>query len=234
MVSEAKRSRTTFCFAVRLVNALRVPLRPLWFAFAFVLLATPLVAQKAKSTKKTVAPDTWKAPTYHRITIGKSHKPEVVKALGKPSSTRKPSLSAFAGESCCEELVYKGKGDNGGDLSIAMGKNGPVIYIIDAFARAMPRSTAYRKFGSDWHPRTYSIAHCAESGGVSPIYRDKGGPIELAEYPSKGLILWPSEDSYDYFGAVYVARAPGMPKPPACVANEKKTTPATMPTTKKK
>ena len=159
----------------------------------------------------------WRPGTYHDITPGKSRKAAVLKALGRPSETRKPSLTAFAAETCCEELVYKGKAENGGDLSIALQKGGPVVYVIDQFKTAMPHSTAYKKYGKDWHSHTYSTAKCAGRAGIAPLYRDPRGPLELVEYPDKGTLFWPSDDAYDFFGAVYLAHAPGALKPPACV-----------------
>lgn len=200
------------------------PVRSLFLIL--LLAATGLTAQtksasKKSTPKKSSTTNGWTAAAYHGITPGKSLKADVVKALGKPNSTRKPTLKAFAGDSCCQELLYKNKGDNGGDLAIAIGHSGPVLYIVDAYKRATPRSTAYHQYGADWHAHSYSTAKCAESGGLEPIYLDKRGPLELVEYPSKGILLWPSDDSYDFFGAVYIARAPGLPKAPACVANEK-------------
>jgi hypothetical protein len=159
----------------------------------------------------------WKASNYHGLTAGKSNKAAVTKAFGELSETRRPSLSAFANEACCEELVFQGKGDNGGDLSIAVRKNGSVVYILDQFKSAMPRSTAYRKYGKDWHDRAYSAAKCAERAGIAPLYRDVNGSVELVEYPDKGMLFWPSSNGYDFFGVVYLASAPGLPKPPACV-----------------
>jgi hypothetical protein len=163
------------------------------------------------------AQEKWKATEYHGLTVGRSNKAAVTKTFGDPSESRKPSLSAFANEACCEELVFLGKGDNGGDISIAVRKNGPVVYILDQFKSAMPRSTAYRKYGKDWHDRAYSTAKCAERAGIAPLYRDTNGSIELVEYPDKGMLFWPSNDGYDFFGVVYLASAPGLAKPPACV-----------------
>ena len=171
-----------------------------------LLLATTLSAQ----TK-------WHAADFHGLTAGKSNKNAVVKVFGDPSEVRKPWLSAFANEACCEEIVYHGKGDNGGDLAVALRKNGTILYILDQFKSAMPRSTAYRKYGKDWHDRTYSSAKCAERAGIAPLYRDPGGPINLIEYPDKGMLFYPSNDGYDFFGVVYLASAPGLLKPPTCV-----------------
>jgi hypothetical protein len=165
----------------------------------------------------TAFAQSWKPTDFHGIAAGKSHKPDVIKAFGEPSETRSPSLAAFANDSCCEELVFHNKGDNGGELSIAIRKNGTVVYILDQFKSAMPRSTAYRKYGKDWHDRTYSSAKCAEHAGVAPLYRDPAGSIELVEYPDKGMLFWPSSNGYDFFGVLYLASAPGLLKPPACV-----------------
>ncbi len=183
-----------------------------------LLFSTTALAQSKTAAKK---PATWTTPSYHSIIVGKSKKADVIKAFGKPDETRKPSLSAFAGESCCEELVYRGKSDNGGELAIALARSGSVVYVIDTFKQAMPRGTAYKKFGSDYHSRTYSIATCAASGGLAPIYNDTRGDLELAEYPTKGIVLWPSDDHYDYFGAVYLAHKPGLTRIPACAAHPK-------------
>jgi hypothetical protein len=163
----------------------------------------------------------WKASEYHGLTVGKSNKAAVTKTFGDPSETRKPSLSAFANEACCEELVFRGRGDNGGDISIALRKNGAIVYILDQFKSAMPRSTAYRKYGKDWHDRDYSAAKCAERAGIAPLYRDANGSIELVEYPDKGMLFYPSSDGYDFFGVVYLASAPGLAKPPACIKTSK-------------
>jgi hypothetical protein len=171
----------------------------------------------------TVAPlaaqTAWHAHEFHGIVVGKSDKAAVIKAFGAPTTTRKPSLTAFASDACCEELVFVSKGDNGGGLSVAIRKNGAVVYILDQFKSAMPRSTAYKKYGKDWHNRSYSAAKCAERAGIAPLFRDPAGPVELIEYPDKGMLFWPSNDGYDFFGSVYTATAPGLLRPPACVAH---------------
>jgi hypothetical protein len=168
----------------------------------------------------TTAAQTWKASDFHGVKPGKSTKADVTKAFGDPAEVRKPSLAAFANDACCEELLYHGKGDNGGELSIAIRKNGAVVYILDQFKSAMPRSTAYRKYGKDWHDHAYSSAKCAERAGIAPLYRDPAGPIELVEYPDKGMLFWPSNNGYDFFGSVYTASAPGLLKPPPCVTSK--------------
>ena len=168
----------------------------------------------------------WHAAEFHGLITGKSNRAAVTKALGDPSEVRKPSLSAFANEACCEELVYRGKGDNSGDLSIAIRKNGTIVYILDQFKSAMPRSTAYRKYGKDWHDRTYSSAKCAERAGIAPLYRESGGQINLIEYPDKGMLFYPSDNGYDFFGVLYLASAPGLLKPPICVQKAKSSTKA--------
>jgi hypothetical protein len=165
----------------------------------------------------SLSAQTWHASEFHGITAGKSNKAAVLKAFGDPAEVRKPSLAAFANDTCCEELLYHGRGDNGGELSIAIRKNGAVVYILDQFKSAMPRSTAYRKYGKDWHDHAYSSAKCAERAGIAPLYRDPAGPIELVEYPNKGMLFWPSNNGYDFFGSVFTASAPGLLKPPACV-----------------
>ncbi len=184
----------------------QVHIRKIQWALALVLLTATAFAQSV-----------WHATDFHGITAGKSNKAAVIQSFGNPSETRKPSLAAFANESCCEELVFYGRGDNGGELSIAIRRNGTVVYILDQFKSAMPRSTAYRKYGKDWHDRSYSSAKCAERAGLAPLYRDPAGSIELVEYPDKGMLFWPSSDGYDFFGVVYTASAPGLLKPPACV-----------------
>ena len=176
-------------------------------ALAMLLLATSLMAQTA-----------WRARDFHGITPGKSTKAAVIKAFGEPSEVRKPSLTAYAAEACCEELVFPAKGDNGGGVFVAIRKNGTVVYILDQFKSAMPRSTAYKKYGKDWHNRSYSFAKCAERAGVAPLYRDPGGAVELIEYPDKGMSFWPSSDGYDFFGSLYTASSPGLLRPPACVS----------------
>jgi hypothetical protein len=179
--------------------------------FLLLLVSTALSAQSS-----------WHASDFHGVTAGKSNKAAVVKAFGDPAETRQPSLAAFANDACCEELLYHGKGDNGGELSIAIRKNGTVVYILDQFKSAMPRSTAYRKYGKDWHDHAYSSAKCAERAGIAPLYRDPAGPIELVEYPDKGMLFWPSDNGYDFFGSVFTASAPGLLKPPACVKRPSK------------
>src|SRR4051794_27519554 len=48
----------------------------------------------------------WRPGAYHDIIPGKTRKAAIIKAFGPPSETRKPSLTALAGQACCEELVY--------------------------------------------------------------------------------------------------------------------------------
>jgi hypothetical protein len=153
------------------------------------------------------APAPWTPANFRGLIVGKAHRAEAVRTLGAPDSTQRTPTG--------EELTYRTRGDHKGDLTLRLDRSGVITQIEEAFPVAIPRSSIYKEFGKDALTGHYYAAKCA--GGV--LYRDPSGGIELTLFPGRGIALWPDQHGYDFAALQYLARQPGLPRPPACVTH---------------
>lgn len=133
------------------------------------------------------------------------------KVLGDPDSS--PQVQPTS-------LVYRfsDKGDLKGTLEIRIRRTNHVIEsITENLHVAMPRTPAYKRFGTDYVLRHYSGATCATKDGITPLYRDTKGNVEMIEYPAKGIALALDQFGYDIAAVMYLSTTPGTLNPPSCV-----------------
>jgi len=154
----------------------------------------------------------WTAAEFRGLKLGSAKLADVERVLGKADSTDSRSGG--------EVLVYKKKGDNGGDLEVEIRK-GVLHRVSENLPVAMPRGVAFRQYGKDYVERRYSTAKCSSLSADDQLYRDRKGDVELLEYPQKGLLLWPDKFGYDIAGVVYRAD-PFAAKRPRCGARSRK------------
>ena len=149
----------------------------------------------------------WTPGKFGELVTGRSKAKDIVRVFGPAEPNRGKTLITY---------TYPGKGDFGGDLVLEVSRaTGVVETITSRPAQNITRTEAYRKFGKDYIEVTYSVAKCGE-GTNPPVYRDKNGPIELLEYPKKGIILWPNAYGFDIAAILY--RASPLPATrPHCV-----------------
>jgi|GEM_PF-1386167 len=164
-----------------------------------LLLATTLFA----------APPTWKPASFSGLIIGQGRRQDAVRLLGTPD--------AFQRTRSGEELTYRARGDHKGDLTVRLDPSGIVVEVQEAFPIAIPRTQIYKEFGKDALTAHFSRAKCASDA----LYRNPRGVIELTLYPSRGIVLWPDQNGYDFAAILYTAKQPGLSRPPACMATVK-------------
>jgi hypothetical protein len=146
----------------------------------------------------------WTPASFHGLTVGQAHREDALRALGSPDADQRTRDG--------EELIYKARGDHKGDLSVRLDRSGMVSEIQESFPVAIPRTQIYKELGSDALTARFSWARCA----ANALYRDPHGALELTFYPTRGIVLWPDQVGYDFAAMLYVAREPGLSRPPAC------------------
>lgn len=150
---------------------------------------------------------TWKPGEFSGLVAGKSSRKDVIRVLGANDPKKEKRLETYS---------YRGKGDFSSTLIIQVNRaTGVVETITEQFSPNITRTQAHKKYGNDYREVQYSMLDCPHEG-VNPLaYRDPKGPVELIEYPQKGLILWPNREGFDIAAAVYLAK-PLPRKRPVC------------------
>lgn len=175
-----------------------------------ITLAFSLAAADAQPARKLTP---WKAGAFRGLIIGRSTESDMRRVLGNPDATddktKDPSLVLYR---------YNGKGDLQGTLEVAVRRRDKVISnIAENLPVALPRTPAYKRFGDDYRVRHYAFAECAAREGLAPLYHDTNGPIEMIEYPQRGLVLALDKYGYDIASIIYTSQPPGNDAPPSCV-----------------
>ena len=147
-------------------------------------------------------------PAYFRgLTMGHAHRDDVLRVMGAPTEAKKSAGG--------EELIYQGRGDHMGKLTLRLDMTGTLVEVEEMLPRAIPRTMLYKEFGAQPLTAHYSAAACA--GGA--LYRDQRGNLELTLYPGRGIYLWPDQYGYDFAAIHWSMRRPGLPHPPPCVTH---------------
>ncbi|MDR3765409.1 MAG: hypothetical protein P4M01_15075 [Acidobacteriota bacterium] len=175
-------------------------------ALAAVFLSASLCPAQAKPKPPAkAAPVRWSAANYRGLLLGRARRADVLRALGEPQSANNLKDG--------EELLYRGRGEHHGDITVKLSRAGVAEEIIEAFPVALSRTAAYRELGKDAVTAHYSFAACA----ANALYREPRGPLELTFFPRLGIVLWPDQYGYDFAAMRYTARQPGLERAPACV-----------------
>lgn len=178
----------------------------------FLLVLLPKIGF---TQSKTPEPK-WQPGTFRGLIVGRSTESDMKKALGVPDTA--PQIHTTS-------LIYRfsDKGDLKGTLEIRVRKPDHVIdSITENLHVAMPRTPAYKRFGMDYVLRHYSGADCAAKDGITPLYRDEKGNVEMIEYPAKGIALALDQFGYDIAAVMYLSTTPGTLKPPSCVGTKRR------------
>jgi hypothetical protein len=180
--------------------------RGVFYSILFVILLIAALAALAAQINPPGPKALWIPSNFRGLTMGHAHRADVLRVLGAPAEAKKSAGG--------EELVYKGRGDHMGNLTLRLDMTGTLIEVEEMLPRAIPRTVLYKEFGSDPVTAHYSAAACA--GGA--LYRDARGNLELTLYPGRGIYLWPDQYGYDFAAIHWSLRRPGLPNAPACVS----------------
>jgi hypothetical protein len=146
----------------------------------------------------------WSAAKYRGLETGRAHREDVARMLGAPDAANHDRSG--------DELVYRGRGEHKGDVTVRVNPAGVVTEIQEAFPISIPRTQIYKELGKDAMTAHFSTAKCAGDA----LYRDARGAIELTLYPERGIALWPDQYGYDFAAILYLAKTPGLARVPAC------------------
>ena len=177
------------------------------------IAAAVLLLGVALPTLLRADPLGWNPAVFRGIAVGRAHRFDAVRLLGPPDSDRRSRSG--------EQLLYKGRGDHKGDLTVRLDRSGVIVEIQESFPVAIPRTRIYKELGADARTAHFSQARCAthvaNDAAVDALYRDPRGGLELTLYPERGIVLWPDQFGYDFAAILYLARPPGASRPPACI-----------------
>ncbi|HVJ06306.1 MAG TPA: hypothetical protein VM578_11595 [Candidatus Saccharimonadales bacterium] len=148
----------------------------------------------------------WKAAKFRGLELGRAHRDDVTRVLGAPDAAN----HVHGGD----ELIYRGRGEHKGDLTVRLDRLGVVTEIQEAFPVSIPRTQIYKELGKDAMTAHFSKAKCAGDA----LYRNARGAIELTLFPEHGIALWPDQYGYDFAAILYLAKTPGLARVPVCAA----------------
>jgi hypothetical protein len=158
------------------------------------------------STSLFAAAQPWTPAKFRGLTVGRARREDAVRTLGTPDADNRTGNG--------EELLYKARGSHKGELAVRLDRSGMITEIQESLPVAIPRTKLYQEFGKNALTAHFSRAKCV----ADALYRDPRGAIELTLYPASGIVLWPDQYGYDFAAILYVARAPGLARKPACAA----------------
>ena len=142
-----------------------------------VLLACPPVASSQQAGQVE-----WAPARYHGLVVGKSTQEDVLKVLGKPTSSGKVA------DTNTRYTAYEVSDPVPGKLMVIMSHG--ILGEIDLYPKSrLTTAEAARKFGPDYQLVRYSIDDCLGGGGTSPLYEDSQGLVEHIEYRQLGMAL---------------------------------------------
>jgi|SRR5579864_235118 len=160
------------------------------FALAISLTAEPQTAPSQR----------WIPAVYHGLTVGKSSRADVLRILGKPTSTGK------GGEAGIPYVSYDVSDPIAGTLTVYIRRG--IIHEMDLKPKALTtKKDIIRLFGPDYRMVRYSVDECRNEGGVAPLYEDPDGPFEQMEYRPQGIAV--SFDLNEVEVIAFVARPEG-------------------------
>jgi hypothetical protein len=150
-------------------------LAPLAVAILVIGSAPLTTAQKARSR-------VWTPAVYHGLVVGKSTRGQVLKVLGKPTST------GNVADTYTPYLGYEVSDPVPGTLMVVI----PDRIVTEIYLypkQRLTRQEAIDKFGLDYQIVRYSADDCLDEGGTVPMYENPEGDVEQIEYRQRGLAL---------------------------------------------
>jgi hypothetical protein len=170
------------------VGALSLVLTSPWHCSS----ASPQEQKQAVAKADTNRPQDnreWRPATYLGLTIGKSHRIDVVRILGEPKRVDRPPDQNLKDEDIELWYVYESRGEFAGSLTVVMDERTDVVLRIDLVPDNLSQADAVKYFGSDFILTRYAFDECMGDEESAPLYETPTGPLLEVEYRHRGIAI---------------------------------------------
>ena len=162
-------------------------------AASLMLLSQPGTTATAHSQRTTT---TWQPAVFKGLTMGKSKRDELIRALGEPKWSETFEDNELPPE---EWLHYEGGGDVPGKLVFAVDPKTKTILNLILYPENLKRDAAIKHFGADYKLVRYEFCRGFEDKDSAPVYETPNGQFEHVEYRSTGIsVVLQSNDQVHY------------------------------------
>lgn len=145
------------------------------------------------------AQDSFRAAQFRGLTMGKDRVADAIRLLGKPETIlRKPDATW---------IYYQDLGPAPGRVEIIADTKTTVIKSVNVFPSELSLVRAKAFFGPAFKIVHYDWDSCLSSGGSSPVFESKDGPLERIVYAEKGIVIKADGAKVDYIS--YSSKPPG-------------------------
>jgi len=129
----------------------------------------------------------WRPATFRGITVGKSKRPDMLRALGQPKWSR-----TTPGEGDEHGTVwnnYERVGEFPGPTNVATDSVTGIITRIDFYPAKLSKEEAIKYFGPKYVLTKYAFDPCPGDEETEPIYESPSGPLMSVEYRARGIAV---------------------------------------------
>lgn len=169
--------------------------------FMFALPGSPAPQQQTKqqiAAKTVQSKREWRAGTYLGLTVGKSKRTDVLRALGEPERVDTPADQTPEDPNPEVWYVYERRydpdGDFAADLTVVIDRRTEVVLAIDLHPESLSRKKAVKHFGPDYILTRYNFDECLGNEESAPVYESPNGPLLEVEYRHRGIAVSVSDD----------------------------------------
>lgn len=153
----------------------------------------------------------WRAATYLGLTIGKSHRTNVVRVFGEPKRVDRPPGQALDDRELEIWYVYDNRGELPGELTVVMDERTDIVLRIDLAPANLSKEDAVKHFGPDFILTRYAFDDCLGNEESAPLYESAEGSLLIIEYRHRGIGVLVTE-SGKVQTISYVSKPMGAPK----------------------
>lgn len=146
--------------------------------FGLILSQTPVALQAERR---------WRPATFRGITVGKSKRVDMLRALGEPKWSR-----TTPGEGDEHGIVwnnYERVGEFPGPTNVAADSVTGIITRIDFYPARLSKDEAIKHFGRKYMITRYAFDPCPGDEEAEPIYESPNGPLTSVEYRARGIAV---------------------------------------------
>ena len=133
----------------------------------------------------------WRPAVFRTLTVGKSKRVDMLRALGKPKWSRvtpgaeddDPEAGAVTWNN------YDKVGEFPGITNVAFDKRTEVISRVDFYPAKLSKQEAITHFGAAFVITRYAVDPCLADEDSEPLYESPQGPLVSIEYRSRGIAI---------------------------------------------
>ena len=129
----------------------------------------------------------WHPATFHRITVGKSKRVDMLRVLGQPKWSR--TTPGEGEEHGTTWNNYERVGEFPGPTNVATDSRTGLITRIDFYPQRLSKQEAIKHFGPNYVITRYAFDPCPGDEDEESIYESPNGPLVSVEYRAHGIAI---------------------------------------------